>query len=199
MATINLQNKPDLKGVSSETVSFDSAGVTLRGRLYKPVGASGVLPAAIVTEAWTTVKEQMAGTYACELAARGIAALAFDFTGRGQSEGAVRYVENPAVKTADIKAAADYLAKRDDISRISGLGICASSGYMAEAAADDAKFDKLALVAPWLHDPAMAEGIYGGAEAVAGLIAASDADTAGVSVLTGASTTDETAVMYQAQ
>ena len=61
---INLQNTPALKGVSSEAVSFDSNGATLRGILYKPEGATGALTGAIVTGAWTTVKEQMPGTYA---------------------------------------------------------------------------------------------------------------------------------------
>ncbi|MBO9419149.1 alpha/beta hydrolase [Labrenzia sp. R4_2] len=196
MNTINLQNTPTKAGVTSEAVSFDSKGVTLKGTLYKPEGAAGALPAAIVTGAWTTVKEQMPGTYARELAARGIAALAFDFTGWGESGGDRRYVEDPEVKTADIKAAVDYLSGRDDISSLSGLGVCASSGYMAAAVADDDRLSKVALVAPWLHDPAMAEGIYGGAESAKGLIAASEADDG--AVLVGASATDENSVMYQA-
>lgn len=196
MKTINLQNTPTKTGVISEAVSFASRGVTLKGTLYKPEGAAGALPAAIVTGAWTTVKEQMPGTYARELAARGIAALAFDFTGWGESEGDRRYVEDPEVKTADIKAAVDYLSGRDDITALSGLGVCASSGYMAAAVAGDDRLSKVALVAPWLHDPAMAEGIYGGAESAKGLIAASEADDG--AVLVAASTTDETSVMYQA-
>ena len=198
MRTINLQNTPVLEGVSSEAVSFDSNGATLRGILYKPEGATGALNAAILTGAWTTVKEQMPGTYARALAARGLAALAFDFTGWGESEGAPRYVEDPAVKTADIKAATDYLSGRNDIADISGLGVCASSGYMASAVADDARLSKLALVAPWLHDPQTAEGIYGGPETAAKLIAASEAEDAGDVILLGASATDENSVMYQA-
>lgn len=88
--------------------------------------------------------------------------LAFDFTGWGQSEGAPRYVEDPATKTADIHAAAPFMATLEEVdpARISGLGVCASSGYMAAAVADDDNFQRVALVAPRLHDPAMAEGIY---------------------------------------
>ncbi len=198
MATINLQNQPDRKGVTSQAVSFDSNSATLRGILYQPAEKAGVLPGAIVTGAWTTVKEQMPGTYARELAARGVAALAFDFTGWGASEGAPRYVEDPVVKTADIKAAVTFMASRDNIGSVSGLGICASSGYMAEAVADDTRLSKLALVAPWLHDPKMAEGIYGGADAATALISASEAADAADTILLGASSTDETAVMYQA-
>ena len=200
MTRITLQNTPTRAGVAQRAVSFDSNGVTLKGVLFTPEAASGALPAVIVTGAWTSVKEQMAGTYARELAARGHAALAFDFTGWGESDGAPRYVEDPAVKTADIRAAAAFLASLDDVdaSRISGLGVCASSGYMAAAVADDAALQKVALVAPWLHDPAMAEGIYGGAEMAASLIAASESEGAADAVLLGASATDENSVMYQA-
>lgn len=200
MTLINLQNTPSRKGVDEHTVSFESNGITLKGVLYSPSDRQGTLPAVVVTGAWTTVKEQMAGTYARELAARGHVALAFDFTGWGESDGAPRYVENPEVKTADIRAAANFLASLDavDSARISGLGICASSGYMAAAVADSDNLQKVALVAPWLHDAAMAEGIYGGSEMAASLIAASEADNAAETVLLGASATDKNSVMYQA-
>ena len=196
---ITLQNTPSRKGAIARSVSFDSHGNLLQGALYLPETAATPLPAVVVTGAWTTVKEQMAGTYARELAVRGYAALAFDFTGWGQSEGTPRYVEDPATKTADIHAAAAFMAAREEIdpARIAGLGICASSGYMAAAVADDDKFQRVALVAPWLHDPAMAEDIYGGADAVAGLIAASEAEGAADTVLPGAGATDANAVMVQ--
>lgn len=200
MKIINLQKTPEMDGVSARSVTFDSNGSALKGVLYTPANATRPLPTVVVTGAWTTVKEQMPGTYARELASRGYAALAFDFTGWGESEGSPRFVENPAVKTADIHAAVTYLAGLDEIDEgtVSGLGICASSGYMASAVADNDKLQKLALVAPWLHDPKMAEGIYGGAEAAADMIAASEADDAYETVLPAASATDETSVMYQA-
>ena len=197
---INLQNTPAPPGVSSRGVAFDRDGVSLQGTLYLPEKGERPLPAVVVTGAWTTVKEQMAGTYARELAARGYAALAFDFTGWGKSSGTPRYVEDPAIKTADIVAAVDFLAAQDEIDaeRISGLGICASSGYMAAAVADSGGLRKLALVAPWLHDPEMAVGIYGGPEAAARLIASSEAEDAAESVLLAASIDDDGAVMVQA-
>ncbi|MEM8652475.1 MAG: alpha/beta hydrolase [Pseudomonadota bacterium] len=200
MTFINLQNTPEIEGVTSRSVEFESNGNLLKGILFLPANSDNPLPAIIVTGAWTTVKEQMPGTYARELAARGFVSLAFDFTGWGESEGSPRYVEDPVVKTADIHAAADFLATLDEVDTggISGLGVCASSGYMASAVADSDKLAKLALVAPWLHDPKMAEGIYGGTETVAGLIAASEAEGAEDTVLIGASDTDENSVMYQA-
>lgn len=199
---MNLQSVPNPAGIAVETVSFMSNGVELKGTIYKSTNAIGRQPGAIVTGAWTTVKEQMPGTYARELAARGFTALAFDFTGWGKSGGAPRYVEDPVVKTADIHAAANFMASRDDVdaANLSGLGICASSGYMAEAVADNANLSKLAIVAPWLHNPEMAEEIYGEPEAVAGFIAASEAETNSEqpTTLVAASTTDDSSPMYQA-
>ena len=202
IARINLQNTPDSKDIRRTEVQFTRGENTLVGILFTPQNAQAPLPAVVVTGAWTTVKEQMAGTYARALAERGFAALVFDFTGWGASAGDDRFLEDPAMKTADIHAAFDYLATRRDVDngRIFGLGVCASSGYMASAVADHDKASKLALVAPWLHDPEMAQGIYGGAEAAQGLIAqgraAAQTDTA--TILEAASTENEGSLMYQA-
>ncbi len=199
---INLQNTPELLGISHRAVSFDSNGVTLKGTLYTPLGSTLPLPGVIVAGAWTTVKEQMAGTYAREMARRGFAALAFDFTGWGASGGDVRYLEDPTTKTADIMAAATFMAGLDQVDgkRISGVGICASSGYMAAAVADSPVLGKLALIAAWLHNPKMAEGIYGGPENVKKLIAASRAaaKSAEPQIMVAASSNDDASLMYQA-
>ncbi|MEO0909834.1 MAG: alpha/beta hydrolase, partial [Pseudomonadota bacterium] len=115
MTFINLQNTPEIEGVTSRSVEFESNGNLLKGILFLPANSDNPLPAVIVTGAWTTVKEQMPGTYARELAARGFVSLAFDFTGWGKSEGSPRYVEDPVVKTTDIHAAAEYLATLDEV------------------------------------------------------------------------------------
>jgi len=198
---INIQAPTQIAGVISQAVRFKSGPFELAGTLYTP-DRRGPFPGVIVTGAWTTVKEQMPGTYARELAKRGYAALAFDFTGWGGSEGDRRYIEDPATKTADIRAAAAFMEASPMVAGtpLSGLGICASSGYMLQAVADDPLFGHLALVAPWLHDEAMAQGIYGGAEAAAGLIALSDQAEGAPSsqVLVAASATDDKSLMYQA-
>lgn len=199
---INLQNTPDPDDIKRTAVRFASGGAELDGLLFTPADATAELPAVVVTGAWTTVKEQMAGTYARELAARGFAALVFDFAGWGQSTGAPRYREDPRAKTADIHAAVAFLADRPEVDpqRISGLGVCASSGYMAAVAADNQAVSKLALVAPWLHDPKMAEEIYGGPESAKGLIelgmGAEAADEE--QLVVAASASDKSSLMFQA-
>ena len=199
---INLQNTPDPSSVQRSSVRFRRGDIELQGLLFTPAEGEAQRPAVIVTGAWTTVKEQMAGTYARELAAKGFVALAFDFAGWGESGGAPRFREDPVAKTADIHAAVEFLASRPEVDpeRIAGLGVCASSGYMAAAVADNPKLSKLALVAPWIHDPAMAEGIYGGAEAAANLIELGRTAEASAEdqAIVAASATDESSLMYQA-
>lgn len=149
--------------IQTRRVSFQNNGDELIGTLYLPAERrTGEKRAGvIVTGAWTSVKEQMSGLYAREMAERGFVALAFDFRGWGESDGAIRFKEDPAVKTADIVAAAEFMATLPEIdaSRISGLGICASAGYMAQAATGNPNFASLALVAPWLHNAAIVEEV----------------------------------------
>ncbi len=185
-------------------VTFESQGQTLAGNLYLPDGYTNgqKLPGVVVTGAWTTVKEQMAGTYAAEMADRGYIALVFDFRGWGQSPDAIQYLENPKRKTEDIQAAVDYLATRPEVeaSRIGGLGICASSGYMSDAALANPHIKSLALVAPWLHDAAIVNVVYGGEEGVKSLLQVSReaAQSPEPIILEAASMTNDKAVMYQA-
>ncbi|MEM6295083.1 MAG: alpha/beta fold hydrolase [Myxococcota bacterium] len=183
-----------------KSIRFARGDAALEGLLFLPANAAEPRPAVVVTGAWTTVKEQMAGTYARALAERGFAALVFDFAGWGASSGAPRHREDPTAKTADILAAVDALAEQPEVdaAQIYGLGVCASAGYMAAAAADHPRVRKLALVAPWLHDPAMAEQIYGGAESVQTLIAAGREAEQTPTTIIAASATDESALMFGA-
>ncbi|MFF0202284.1 alpha/beta hydrolase [Streptomyces sp. NPDC005017] len=188
-------------------VTFDSEGVTLTGNLFLPEGTEGgdggPLPAVVVAGTWTSVKELMADRYAERLAGRGYAALSFDFTGFGESGGEPRDVENPARKVRDIRHALTFLAghPRVDGGRLGALGICAAAMYMADTTAQDPRVGALALVAPWLHDAAVCEAAYGGAEAVAEKIKAGQEarvrhdDTGETEYVPVVSATDERAAM----
>ena len=191
-----------------ERVEFMSNGDRIVGDLFIPDTGGADTPGAalVVTGAWMTVKEQMPARYAREMASRGFLALAFDFRGWGESGGERRQFESPAAKIADIEAAVAWLSARPEVdpSRIGGLGICASSGYMVHAAAETPSLASIALVAPWLHDREIVEEIYGGADAVAGLEAKGDAAEAkyqadGLQTFAlAASLTDASSVMFKA-
>ena len=158
-------------------VSFENEGSTLAGTLYLPANynSGDKLPTVVVTGAWTTVQQQMPAEYAKQMVDRGFAAFTFDFRGWGQSGDqpkSVRYKESPSAKVSDIKAAINYIATRSevDVSRIHGLGICASSGYMVDAVSGNEKVRSVALVAPWLQNKEIVNTVYGGEEGVANLI-----------------------------
>ena len=161
---------------NEQKVTFMSEGDKLSGILYTPANykEGGKIPAVIVTGSWITVKEQMAGTYAKKLAGEGFASLVFDFRGYGESGGEPRQYESPQRKTQGIKNPVDFLQTLPmiDKNKIGGLGICASSGYMAAAAAEDNRIKTFVSIAPWLHDAYIVKLIYGGEKGVSEKITA---------------------------
>ncbi|MFL9451772.1 MULTISPECIES: alpha/beta hydrolase [Nostocales] len=187
-------------------VTFQSEGETLVGNLYLPASykAGDKLPAAIVAGSWTTVKEQMPSIYARKLAEQGFAALAFDFRTFGESGGKIRSFESPTAKIVDIKNAVSFLQTVDavDRNRIAGLGVCASAGYMAVATATDSRIKSFVAVAPWIHDAAIVNTIYGGEKAVREKIKIAQAartklqQTGQVDYVPAASATNGAAAMY---
>ncbi|MBX7482158.1 alpha/beta hydrolase [Qipengyuania qiaonensis] len=189
-------------------VTFESDGETIVGDLYLPddYEEGDRLSAVVVTGAWMTVRQQMAGRYAAELADRGYAALAFDFRNWGESGGTRRQFEDPQSKIADIEAAAKFLASRPetDEERIGGLGICASAGYMVTASLTSSVIRSVSLVAPWLHDTSILADIYGGDDGMDALVRLGDeagqayAMTGQQTFVPAASMTDANAIMYQA-
>ena len=128
--------------VRREKVRFHNRyGIELAGDLYLPRTAGGSLAAVAVAGPFGAVKEQCAGLYAEELAARGFAALAFDPSFIGESGGQARNVASPDINTEDFSAAVDFLATRDfiDPERIGILGICGWGGMALNAAAMDTR------------------------------------------------------------
>ncbi|HEV2801834.1 MAG TPA: nuclear transport factor 2 family protein [Pyrinomonadaceae bacterium] len=198
----------DVKGGTKtgvRRVEFQSEGLVLVGHLHLPAGFSEDKKhrAVVVTGSWTTVKEQMADLYASKLAREGLVALTFDFRNYGESEGQPRDYESPEMKARDITSAVDYLKSLRfvDAGNIGGLAVCASTGYMSQAVAQGADIKALNFVAPWLHNPQIARGIYG-EENAKSLIAKSDAarrkfaETGVVDYVVAASDKDATAAMY---
>ncbi|KZK84647.1 Alpha/beta hydrolase family protein [Pseudovibrio sp. Ad13] len=197
----------NLDKVEVRPVEFECHGEVLHGDLYLPKKRppNGKLPGVVVTGAWTSVKEQMAGLYASELAMRGFVALAFDFRGWGLSahDGKTKYLEDPVRKTDDIRAAIDFMGRCPDVNpdRICGLGICASAGYMSAATGGNRHVHSLALVAPWLHNSEIISEVYGGVEGVSNLMKVGrDALThEEPRYIVAASKVDDTALMFDVE
>lgn len=192
--------------ISQKNVSFSSEGLTLSGDLYLPAGFDEhqQYPVVIVTGSWTTVKEQMPGLYASKLAAKGFVALAFDFRFNGASEGQPRNYESPENKITDFKNVVSYIHSLPftDKEQVYGLGICASAGYLARAAAADNRIKRISLIAPWLHNASIVREVYGGEAGVQSRIEAgrkAKVKYAGSGVMEyvpAVSETDASAAMY---
>ena len=139
--------------VTREKVHFHNRyGIELTGDLYLPKGAEGKLSAVAVAGPFGAVKEQCAGLYAEELAARGFAALAFDPSFIGESGGAVRNVASPDINTEDFQAAVDFLSVQDNVDpeKIGIIGICGWGGMALNTAALDTRIK--ATVASTMYD-----------------------------------------------
>jgi fermentation-respiration switch protein FrsA (DUF1100 family) len=154
-----------MKKIAPKRINFTSGKSELVGHLFQASPAPATC--VVVTGSWTTVKEQMADLYAAKLAAAGFSVLTFDFSGWGESSGTPREYECPALKIADISAAAKWLSNQPFAAGpIGGLAICASAGYMAAAIGAGAPLSSFATVAAWLHDAGTIGEVYGGEEGV---------------------------------
>lgn len=192
--------------VTMKKVEFMSEGSKIVGHMYLPTNyqPDQKYPAVIVSGSWTTVKEQMAATYATGLAENGFITLAFDFRNFGESEGEPRFYENPSAKVIDIKSAVSYLESLPEVSntQIGAFGVCAGSMYTLIAASEDKRISSVVTTASWLHDADAVKLFYGGEEGVQTKIQAARAakkryqETGEVEYIPTISTTDKSAAMY---
>ncbi len=187
-------------------VAFVSQGCNLIGHVYYPdnMEPEEQYPAIIVLGSWTTVKEQMAGTYADRLSHQGFIALAFDARGYGESEGEPRNWENPTYKMEDTQAALRFMQSLPEVdeSRIALCGISAGAMYALMTAAHDEGVAAVCTVASWLHDVDTIPLLYGGEEGVKQKLRAAHAakwryaDEGVLETVPKISTTDPNAAMY---
>lgn len=130
------------------------------------------------------MKEQSSGLYAKLLAERGFIALAYDAAYQGESSGEPRHLEDPAQRVEDIKAAVTFLTSTNGINaeRIGILGICASGGYVCNAAQMDLRIKSVATIAAVCTGVMAREGLLKGTsnlEVLKGQLAAAANDRNG--------------------
>src|SRR5919206_3473751 len=98
-------------------IEFEAEGVTLRGWLYLPDGASGPSPTVVMAHGYSAVKEMYLDAFAERLAAAGLAALVFDNRNFGASDGEPRYEIDPWAQVRDYRHAITYAQTRPEIDR----------------------------------------------------------------------------------
>lgn len=125
-------------------------GIAIAADLYLPKNfdESQKHAAIIIGAPYGGVKEQGPGVYANELAQRGFAALTFDPSYNGYSDGEPRHISSPEVFVEDFSAAVDYIGTRPfvDRNRIGIIGICGSGGFALSAAQVDRRIKAIATV-----------------------------------------------------
>jgi fermentation-respiration switch protein FrsA (DUF1100 family) len=131
-----------------ETVSFDSSGETLVGKLLRPA-SEGLHPAVVIIGPVAFVEEQSTVQYATRLASRGLAVLIFDPRYHGESSGTPRRYESGEAKVEDCQAALGFLANQEgiDANRLHLLGICQGVNWAIETAVTDGRVASLGVVA----------------------------------------------------
>jgi fermentation-respiration switch protein FrsA (DUF1100 family) len=138
------------KRTTIERVTFPNRHITIVGNLYQPkeFDKNKKYPAILVGHPAGGVKEQAAGLYAQKLAEQGFIALAFDASYQGESGGEPRYLEDPAVRVEDFRAATDYLSIHAsvDANRIGVLAICGGGGFAIKAAQTDHRLKAVATI-----------------------------------------------------
>lgn len=138
-------------------IEFTRDDLTLVGNLFTPEGfdENGKYNAVVVEGSFSSVKEQMAGTYAEKFAEQGFVALAFDYAHYGESAGEPRQLESPSEKLTDLQAAVSYLEGLPYVQAVGMVGVCTSAGNAAYLGAAEPRIKALATVAAFLPGPAV--------------------------------------------
>ena len=139
--------------VRIEKVRFKNPyGIEIAGNLVFPKNfdaKNGKAKAIVVGHPLGAVKEQASMLYAQVLAEQGFVTLAIDLPFWGESGGNPRQAVEPTLYSDAFSSAVDYLSHRSDIDpqNIAVLGICASGGYVLDAAKIDPRIKAIATVA----------------------------------------------------
>jgi fermentation-respiration switch protein FrsA (DUF1100 family) len=132
-------------------VSYQNLGWASAAHLYLPsdFDESKTYPAIVSTHPIGSCKEQTSGSiYARALADAGFIALAFDASFQGESGGSPRFIEDPSIRTSDIRFAIDYFMSLSfvDENKIGAIGICGGGAYSIHAAITDHRIKAVASI-----------------------------------------------------
>ncbi len=122
-----------------EQVEFESAGLTLRGKMYRPEGA-GSFPAIVLTHGYAFVVAFFDHhNYPAFLAEQGFVTLAYDHPHTGLSDGVPRQELDPIAQQRAYSDAITFLSTQRDVDgeRIGIWGTSYSGGHVLAVGAAD--------------------------------------------------------------
>ena len=133
------------------SVSYKNLGWDSSADIYLPPGFDETkkYPAIVSTHPIGSCKEQTSGNvYGSALAKEGFVVIAFDASFQGASGGSPRFIEDPPIRTSDIRFAIDYLVTLPyvDENRIGAIGICGGGGYTIHASITDHRIKALTSI-----------------------------------------------------
>ncbi len=133
-----------------EDISFQSAGLTLRGWLYRPDGAPAASPVIVMSHGFSAVKEQGLPAFAERFRAAGFVVLLFDYRHLGTSDGDDRGRIIPQEQHDDLRAALSYASGLDgvDSERIGVWGSSYSGGHVLFVGALDPRIKCIVAQVP---------------------------------------------------
>jgi uncharacterized protein len=133
-------------------ITFTSEGQLCAGWLFLPdnQASAASLPAVVMTNAITAVKEMYLANYGERLAAAGFAALAFDYRHYGGSEGEPRSEIDPGQQLDDIRNAISWLSQQSEVdpNRLGGWGISFGGAHLMFLAPFDRRLKAIVAVVP---------------------------------------------------
>jgi dienelactone hydrolase len=136
----------------TESRPFTFEGVNLIGTLTLPDATTVPVPGVVTAPGFAGVKEMLHPEYAAALANCGVASLAFDYPGFGESDGTPRQHIDPPQQARSLRAALDALATdpRIDAQRLGAWGVSLSGGHTLVLAATDPRIKCAAAIVPFI-------------------------------------------------
>jgi uncharacterized protein len=122
-----------------QDIEFDAEGVTLRGWLYLPDGATGPVSTVVMAHGFSAVKEMYLDSFGEAFAGGGLGALVFDNRNFGASGGEPRQEIDPWAQVRDYRHAITYAQTRSEVDadRIGVWGTSYSGGHVLVLGAID--------------------------------------------------------------
>ncbi|MDX1648934.1 MAG: alpha/beta fold hydrolase [Myxococcota bacterium] len=145
--------------VEREEIGFPSGGLRCAATLFRPQGAARP-PVVVMAHGFGGTRDLQLPRYAERFAARGVAALVFDYRHFGGSEGEPRQLLRIGMQHEDWRAALAHVRARGDLDagRVGLWGTSLSGGHVLVTAAEDGEVACVVAQVPFVDARARPPG-----------------------------------------